>query len=200
MEITISTDMQTKIDMNLDKKKCPDCGGTLAIKRFTRERIYYECAFEGTESCYTFQSPEEANYYLESAKQKLFAELRKGFIDWQVTDWNHLRRNFDDFISQHPDFENDLQMKMAVIACITKGFNMMDSEQYRQSKIYFKIVDGIYKQRLKEMREQMKNPLFSNSMEDYKISRARYVELRNQYLQTKVMYRACWGLVRGFFR
>ena len=200
MEITISTDMQNKIDMNLDKKKCPDCGGTLVIKRFTKEQIYYECAFEGTESCYTFQSPEEANFYLESAKQKLFAKLRKGFIDWQVTDWNHLRRNFDDFISQHPDFENDLQMKMAVIACITKGFNMMDNEQYRQSKIHFKIVDGLYKQRLKELCAQMKNPLLFNSMEDYKISRARYVDLRNQYLQTKTMYKIGWGLVRGFFR
>ena len=200
MEITISTDMQNKIDMNLDKKKCPDCGGTLAIKRFTRERIYYECAFEGTESSYTFQSPEEANFYLENEKQKLFAKLRNGFIDWQVTDWGHLRRNFDDFISQHPDFENDLQMKMAVIACITKGFNMMDNEQYRQSKVHFKIVDGLYKQRLKEMREQMKNPLLFNSMEDYKISRARYVDLRNQYLQTKTMYKIGWGLVKGFFK
>ena len=149
MEITISMDMQNKIDMNLDKKKCPDCGGTLAIKRFTTEEIYYECDFEGTESCYTFQSPEEANYYLESAKQRLFAKLRKGFIDWQVTDWWQLRKDFDDFIIQQPDLEYDLQMKMAIVACVTKGFNTMDADEYRQSKVHFKMVDSLYKQRLK---------------------------------------------------
>ena len=200
MEITISMDMQNKIDMNLDKKKCKDCGGTLIIKRFDKERIYYECAHTGDEYEYVFQSPEEANYYMESVKQELFAKLRKGFIDWQVTDWEQLKKDFDNFIIQHKELENDLQIKMAVIACVTKGFNTMDAEQYRQSKIDFKIVDRMYKARLKELRTQMKSPVLSNSMEDYKISRARYVALRNEYLQTKMMYKLLWSVLKKFFK
>ena len=200
MEIIISTDMQSKIDMNLDKKKCESCGGNLIIKRFDKERIYYECEHNGEEYEYVFQSPEEANYYLESTKQNLFAKLRKGFIDWQVTDWEHLKKDFETLIDQHTDLETDLQIKMAVIACVTKGFNTMNAEQYRQSKLDFKFIDRMYKERLKELRKQMENPLLSNSMEDYKISRARYVALRNQYLQTKMLYKLSWSVVKNFFK
>ena len=172
----------------------------MIIKRFDNERVYYECTSDGSEYVYTFQSPEEANYYLENTKQKLFAKLRKGFIDWQVTSWDQLKKEFDDFIVQHPDFENDLQIKMAVIACVTKGFNSMDAEQYQQSKVNFKIIDRVYKARLKELRAQMQEPVLSNSMEDYKISRAKYVTLRNEYLQTKMMYKLLWSVLKKFFK
>ena len=200
MEITISMDMQNKLDMNLDKKKCAICGGNMTIKRFNNERVYYECSACGETIEYIFKSSEEANYYLENTKQKLFAKLRKGFIDWQVTDWGQLKKEFDEFILQHPDFGNDLQVKMAVIACVTKGFNSMDAEQYQQSKVTFKVIDRVYKARLKELRAQMKEPVLSNSMEDYKISRARYVTLRNEYLQTKMMYKLLWSVLKKFFK
>ena len=136
---------------------------------------------------------------MDNTKAKLFGKLRKGLIDWQVTDWEQLRKDFSEFI-QYADLPNDLQLKMAVIACVTKGFNTMSAEEYKQSKKDFKIVDRLYKQRLKDLRAQMKNPVLSNSMEDYKVSRARYVELRNEYLQTKMMYKLLWSVVKGFFK
>lgn len=203
MEICINMDAVTeqKFDMNLDKKKCPVCNGTLVIKSFDMNGITYECAHCGEMSTYTFKNADEAKFYIENTKAKLFGKLRKGFIDWQVTDWEHLRQEFSNFI-ENAHLESDLQLKMAVIACVTKGFNTMDADQYQQSKVDFKVVDRMYKQRLKALRAEMKqkHPVLSNSMEDYKVSRAKYVELRNQYLQTKMMYKIMWSVVKNFFK
>ena len=200
MEMEMDVEMESDMDVNLDRKKCEGCGGDLLILRFDMDHIYYKCKNCGDESRYTFQSEEEAEFYLEDAKQELFGKLREGFLDWRKTNWDKLHREFIEFVNQHPFLENDLQLKMAVVACLTKGFNTLDAENYRQSKENFKIVDRMYKQRLKLLRAQMKNPVLSESMEDYKMSRAKYVELRNQYLQTKMVYKLLWSVVKGFFK
>ena len=204
MELDLDFDMdmelEPEMDMNLDRKKCEGCGGDLMILRFDMNHIYYQCKHCGQESRYTFKSVEEAEFYLEDAKQALFGKLREGFVDWRMTNWDQLHDEFIEFINQHPDFENDLQLKMAIVACVTKGFNLLDAANYRQSRLKFKVVDRMYKQRLKVLRAQMKNPVLSESMEDYKMSRAKYVELRNQYLQTKMAYKLLWSVVKGFFK
>jgi hypothetical protein len=137
---------------------------------------------------------------MEEAKWELFAKLNEGFIDWRVTNWKQIREDFVHFMDQHPELENelqnDLQFQMAILACETKGFNMMELEQYRETKARFKMIDKIYKRRLKFMRAQLKDPVLSESVENYKLSRAQYVELRNQYLQTKILYKVFWSVLK----
>ena len=190
-----------EFDLNLDKKRCNACGGRLKIVRFDENHVYFKCINCGSdEQFHTFQNQEEADFYKEDAKWELFSRLNEGFIDWRATNWEQIKKDFLAFIDQHPYLENDLIFQMGVLACETNGFNQMDFAQYRDTKARFKRVDKIYKQRLKLLRAQMKNPVLSESMESYKLSRVQYVELRNQYLQTKMIYKLLWGIVKKAFK
>ena len=185
-----------ELDMNLDKKRCPYCDGIGKIIRFDEDHIYYQCQYCGETYSHTFRSKEEAEFYIEDAKRKLFAELNEGLLDWRMTNWKQIRKDFMQFIDLHPHLQNDLIFQMGILACDTKGFNMMDLNQYRDTKERFKRIDKIYKQRLKALKAQMKNPVLSESMESYKLSRAQYVELRNQYLQTKMIIKVFWSILK----
>lgn len=185
-----------EFDMNLDKKPCPNCGGELEILRFDENHVYYKCKNCGEPHSQPFKNQEEAEFYIADAKWKLFAELNEGLLDWRMTDWNQIREDFIAFIERHPYLENDLIFQMGILACDTKGFNQMDLNQYRETRARFKRIDKIYKQRLKFLKAQMKNPVLSDSMESYKLSRAQYVELRNQYLQTKMIIKVFWGILK----
>jgi hypothetical protein len=186
--------------MNLKEKKCEECGGQLVIARMDANRIYFVCKNCSTESEHVFQSEEESEYYREDELQQLFGKLRRGFLDWQLTNWERLYKDFVDLINKQNELETDLRVQMALVACVTKAFHLMNSENYQQSKMRFKIVDKMYKHRLKVLRAQMKNPVLSNSMQDYQASRTKYVQLRNQYLQTKMVYKMFWSILKKFLK
>ena len=122
------------VDMNLDKRKCSACGGSVSIQRFDTNGIQFMCEACGKEDTYTFENEDEAKYYMDEAQQELFGRLREGFIDWQLTNWDQLFKDFMAFLDEHPEFGGDLQFRMALIACLTSGFNRMDHEKYRQCK------------------------------------------------------------------
>ena len=188
------------IDMNLDHKKCDLCGGSVKLQRFDRNGVYFLCEACGKENSYVFASEEEAQFYMDEATQELFGRLREGFIDWQSTDWDRLYDDFMDFVGEHPEFESDLQFKMATVACLTSGFNRMNHEKYRQCKVRFKAADKMYRSHLKLLKAQLANPELSESLEDYQTSRAKYVQLRNEYLQTKMIWKLVWKLAKFWLR
>ena len=95
---------------------------------------------------------------------------------------------------------NDLQFRMAIIACLTSGFNRMDHEKYRQCKGRFKAADKMYRLSLKRLKMQISDPELSDSIEDYQTSRAKYVLLRNEYLQTKTMWKMVWNIAKMFLK
>ncbi len=192
------TDMS--VDMNLDKRRCGDCGGAVEIQHFDSNCIYFMCKACGKEDTYTFQNEEEARFYMEEAQQELFGRLREGFIDWQATNWDRLFKDFMAFLDEHPEFENDLQFRMAIVACLTNGYNRMDHEKYRQCKGRFKAADKMYRSSLRLLRTQISNPELSDSIEDYQTSRAKYVQLRNEYLQTKTMWKMVWKIAKMFLK
>lgn len=203
LDLDLESDPQfEELDVNLDKKRCPYCGGSMEIIRFDEDHIYYKCKNCGEDFKYPFKNKEEAEFYIADAKWELFAKLNEGFLDWRMTNWNHIREDFIHFVDRHPYLENDLIFQMGILACDTKGFNQMNLDQYRETRARFKRIDKIYKQRLKFLKAQMKNPVLSESMESYKLSRAQYVELRNQYLQTKMVIKVFWGILKrlGPFR
>jgi predicted RNA-binding Zn-ribbon protein involved in translation (DUF1610 family) len=192
------TDMN--VDMNLDKRKCSACGGSVSIQRFDTNGIQFMCEACGKEDTYTFENEDEAKYYMDEAQQELFGRLREGFIDWQLTNWDQLFKDFMAFLDEHPEFGGDLQFRMALIACLTSGFNRMDHEKYRQCKGRFKATDKMYKYNLKLLRSQVSNPELSDSIEDYQASRAKYVQLRNEYLQTKTAWKMVWKVAKLFLK
>ena len=184
------------IDMNLNEKKCTECGGDVEILRFDLNCVWLECKACGNQVQYAFQSEDEANFYMDEKKQSLFGRLREGFIDWQMTDWNQLYSDFISFMEEHPEFESDLQFRMAIVACLTNGFNRMDREKYRQCKSRFKVADKMYHRRLKLMETQIANSKLADSIEDYQMSRTKYVQLRNEYLQTKMIWKMVWNVAK----
>lgn len=188
------------VDMNLDKKRCAACGGIVSIRHFDRECVYFLCNACGKEDTYTFANEEESQFYMDEAKQALFGRLREGFIDWQVTNWSDLYKDFTAFLDEHPEFENDLQFRMALIACITDGFNRMDHQKYLQCKGRFKAADKMYRFSLKQLKMQISNPDLEDSIEDYQTSRTKYVQLRNDYLQTKTAWKAVWKIAKMFLQ
>ena len=200
-EALLESDLESEpefeeLDMNLDKKRCPICDGVGEIIRFDENHIYYKCKHCGEPFVHTFTNQEEAEVYIADAKWKLFAELNEGLLDWRMTNWDRIRDDFIRFVNYHPYLENDLIFQMGILACETKGFNMMELSQYRQTRARFKRIDKIYKQRLKFLKAQMKNPVLSESMESYRLSRTQYVELKNQYLQTKMIIKVFWGILK----
>ena len=188
LDISEADESAPEFDINLDKKRCENCKGVLEIIRFDENHVYYQCKHCGDPdpAVYTFQNQEEADFYLADAKWALFAELNEGLFDWTKTDWVKIRDHFIEFVNQHPYLENDLIFQMGILACSTHGFNLMHFDEYLETKDRFNRIDQIYKQRLKLLKAQMKNPVFSDSMESYKLSRAQYVELKNQCLQIQM--------------
>ena len=200
MDTDVNVNAEKNLNVNLSQRKCPLCQAMMTIKHCDGDQLTFECIPCGYSEIYTFQSEEEAQYYLEEAKFELFSKLRRGFVDWQTTDWNALSKDFIEFINRHPYLEDDIQIQMGTIACMTKGFHHMEREKYKQCTRLFKIVDKMYDQRLRILRVQEKNPAFLDSMEDYKLSRQKYVKLRNEFLQTKLMYRTFWFALKVFFK
>ena len=138
------------------------------------------------------QKHSNAKLIYENTKHELFARLRRGFEDWRVTQWDQLYKDFIDFTNAHEHLQGDIRFQMAIVACLTKGFNSMDPEKYRQCKALFKATDEVYKKQLKAMKKQASDPAYSATISEYEACRAKYVKLHNAYVGKK----SPWSLIR----
>ena len=186
----------TKIDMNVERRECKECGGQMRIDHMDKNGIYLVCPYCGTQEFYVFQNDEEARYYREEELLELMGRLRTGFWDWEKTNWEQLYKDFDKLIARQPYLEEDLSVQMARVACLTKGFQSMNAEIYRQCKILVKSGDKRYKRRMRILKAQMKKPGLSDALCGYRVSRNQYAQIRNEYLQTKRLYKMLWKLVK----
>jgi hypothetical protein len=176
----------------MTRKRCEGCGGVLKYLRSDSYNSYYECPCCGEQFSFSVASEGGVNLIFENAKNELLGRLRRGFEDWRVTQWDQLYRDFIDFTNAHVQLQNDLQFQMAIVACLTKGFNSMDAETYQQCKILFKVTDEMYKAQLKALKAKAKNPALSETIGEYEASRAKYVKLHNDYVNSKMP----WKLIR----
>ena len=76
---------------------------------------------------------------------------------------------------------------MALIACLTKGFNSIDPDRYQQCKTLFKITDDLYKAQLKALKAKAKKPALSDSFAEYEAARAKFTKLQNDYANSKTV-------------
>ena len=169
----------------MTRKLCEGCGGVLKYMRADLYNTYYECPCCGELLMIPIENEGGVNLVFEQSKNELLSRLRRGFEDWRLTKWDQLYRDFVSFIGAHEHLQNDLQFQMALVACMTKGFNSIDPESYQQTKTLFKIIDKVYKQQLKEAKSKAHNPAFSQSIAEYESSRAKYVQLHNNYVNVK---------------
>ena len=99
-------------------------------------------------------------------------------------------------IFRHAPLEHDIELQIARIACITSGFNMIDDQKYKSCKTRFKIMDKIYKTELKRLKKLSKKPELSATMEGYQESRAKYLKLRNQFLEQKFLWKIFFSVAK----
>ena len=153
----------------------------------------YRCGSCGFQKSISFN--EKSNTEYEQKKSDLLARIRVGFVDWRVTQWEALHKDLVDFISRYEVAQSDIQLQMGVIACITSGFQLMDAEKYKQCKLLFKVTEKMYKQQLKMLKQQSDAKLYE-SVSDYKDLRAKYKKCRNDYRNTKLIWKAVFFIFR----
>ena len=170
-------------------KKCELCGGALDYQSSDAQSSHYICPYCGKSYDFSAENDTGARLIYKDAKNELFSRLRRGFEDWRLTPWDQLYRDFVSFANAHEHLQNDLQFQMAIIACMTKGFNSIDPKQYQQCKTLFKAADSIYKMQKKEMKKKAKNPALSSSISEYEASRAKFVKLHNTYVDSKLPWK-----------
>lgn len=174
---------------------CPVCGGLFEQQGADLKNIYYKCVFCGHTEVEAVKE-DEANIVFEQTKRELLGRLRSGFIDYRVTQWDQLHKDLVDFTNRYEQVSKDLQFQMAIIACLTKGFNIMEAEKYAQCKNLFKISNKMYKQQLKELKQKAEDPSLSETIEEYKQYRSKYIKLRNQYRNTKMAWKILFTILK----
>lgn len=172
------------------KGSCKACGGKFEFQYCDMKYIYVRCKNCDFGACYPFRDEEEANRFAEEENQEILGRLRAGFVDWEVTQWDQLHDDIVDFINKHPYVESDIRFHMAKIACITRGFHIMDEEIYERCHNRFDIADKIYKVLLKSAEENALKPELSATLEEYHEARHYYVALQTEYVAVKTAKKA----------
>ncbi len=163
-------------------KKCPHCGGTLEYTGSDSKSSFYECSFCGDQTSFLIASDGAAQLAYETTRKDLFERLRRGFEDWRVANWDSLYNDFVNFIAAHDHLQSDLRCQLALVACLTKGFNTMDPNRAVYCKSLIKSVEKLYKQQKKDLKRQMKNASSYDSFGDYESLRAKYEQLQKDYI------------------
>lgn len=172
------------------KGYCKECGGKFEFERCDTKRVYLRCRNCDFGTYYTFRDEEEARRFAEEENEEILCRLRKGVADWELTQWDRLHDDVVDFINTHPYVETDIRFQMAKIACITRGFHMMDEEIYQRCTGRFAVAEEIYKILLKKAKEDAADPGRSATLEDYAQARSYYLYLQGEYMAAKLAKKA----------
>ena len=165
---------------------CTKCGGSLKFQYCDGKRIYSYCKACGFRMCYAFRNQEEADLYMKNENRTILLRVYSGLVDWEMTQWDRLHEDIVKFISSHPYVTNDIRFQMARIACITRGFHIMDDDIYRCCQSRFIVTEEIYKGLINLSKEQISLPRAFEDLEDYDQARINYKHLKNAYQAEKI--------------
>ncbi len=126
-------------------------------------------------------------------RSMLLGRVENGVIEWELTQWDDLRREISDFTAAFDMARNDIGLKMAVIACLTKGFHDLDDERYKECKRIFKITEKVYKQYAKNP-NAVPDGMNNTDAADYEKNRLMYKSCRYDYLGHKTAYKLLFKL------
>ena len=173
--------------------QCPHCGGSMVQDGADMTMVYYHCLACG--NLVSLPVSSDGNAEFAQRKREILNRLHMGFLDWRVTQWDRLYMDLSDFITRYEAAQTDIQLQMGLVACITRGFNMMDAERYQQCKNLYKMTEKMYKHHLKTLKAQT-DPALYDSVTDYKESRTKYKKCLNQYRNTKMAWKVIFFFVK----
>ena len=179
--------------MTLDTYQCPNCAAPMKQIGADSDYVQYQCIACGFKSLIPLT--DQSNIEYSATRTSLLARIRVGLIDWKITSWNSLYKELVNFIGRYEEAQKDIELQMGLAACITSGFQMMDSEKYKQCKTIFKLTESMYKYHLKMLKKQANAALFE-SVNHYKELRARYKRCRNDYRSTKLIWKVIFFLFK----
>ena len=180
-------------NVTIQKNQCPICGGVLSQEGMDETTVYYKCVACGHMSTAPIEDVGNAECILK--KRELITRIKLGVNDWQSAQWDRLHMDLQDYLVRYETEQTDLQLQMGLIACITKGFNVLDQDRYRQCKNIFKMTEQMYKSHQKVLKSQV-NVELSDSVNNYQVFRTKYIQCRNEYRNTKLMWKVLFFVLR----
>ncbi len=121
-------------------------------------------------------------------RSMLLGRVRKGIVDWEITQWETLKNEIMDFTIAYHAARNDIYFKMATIACLTQGFHFLDDKRYKECKRIFKITEKVYKQYSKHP-GAVPSEMSEGSPLEYEEYRNMYKKCKYDYKNTKLVYK-----------
>ena len=173
---------------------CPKCGAEMTQTGAENNKARYHCSYCGHNASVDMSTQDNAEYW--DKRSALIGRVRRGILDWQTTSWDYLARDIIDFTSSYEDASHDIYFKIATIACITCGFNDMSEEKYRKCNTIFKLTEKTYKKYRKDKPIPKGSFPHSEDVDTYKEYRTMYKKCRNEYRNTKLLWKACFAVGR----
>ncbi len=171
--------------------RCSNCGSKMVQTGTEHNSAIYHCRSCGHDEYVQISDSGHGDYL--HRRSMLLGRVSKGVIDWEVTQWDTLCREILDFMTAFHMARNDIGLKIAIIACLTKGFHDMDKKKYKECKQIFKVTEKVYKRYSKNpsvIPEEMSD---TNAME-YEEYRRMYKACKYEFLGKKTAYKLLFKL------
>ena len=176
--------------------RCESCGSIMVQVGTERQKAINQCRACGRNEYIDLGDDDNMEYWHK--RSDLLGRIRKGIFDWEITNWRILRDDIVDFTSRYEEARTDVYLMIALVACITQGFHIMDKEQYKECKAIFKVTEKMYK-------AYRKNP---TAPSEFKVEKSsshvkEYEEYRNMYKKCQYEYQKeqlAWKIAFKMFK
>lgn len=180
-------------DMFEEEVRCPRCQSLMKQTGSMNGKTQYGCAFCGNTKLIDIPIEKNLNYW--NTRAALLTRVRNGILDWQVTNWNQLRKDIFDFIGRYEEARSDVYFKISIVACITEGYHVLNADRYKEAKAIFRLTEKQYKLETKNLK-QATDPEMSRAMVEYEEFRNLYRQCRSEYRNKKIY----WKILTFFFK
>ena len=183
------------MNTNTSTSKCPQCGAMMKQQGSDGRYALYHCSCCGYNETVEMKGDTNAEYFAQ--KTELSRRAFVGVADWQTTQWSYLRKDLLDFMGRHDQAKYDLQINVALLASVTNGFHHITAQTYKECKTIYKLTQKLYKIMLRELKKKP-DAQKTEEAEEYRKHRASYQKCRNDYLGTKMMWKALFSILKKF--
>ena len=179
--------------------KCKRCGSYMKQKGSMQGQTLYHCSSCGYDEYVALSTDDNSEYWVK--RSALLGRVRKGIIDWEVTGWDYLKNDVLDFVASYEAAQFDIYFKIAIIACLTKGFHDMNNERYRECKRLFKVTEKIYKRYRKdpEAKKNYASETGSSGVVEYEEYRHLYKKCLYDYRCTQLAWKVLFSVGKKIF-
>ncbi len=179
--------------MNNNDHRCSQCGSKMVQTGTEYNTAIYHCRSCGNNEYVQMAVNDNAEFLHK--RSMLLGRVRKGILDWEITQWDTLKIEIIDFTNAFHAARNDIYFQMAIIACLTKGFHDLDDKRYKECKRIFKITEKVYK-RYSKHPENVPVEMGNTGAMEYEEYRQMYKKCKNDYKSHKLLYKAIFTVGR----